>query len=249
MQKNDEILSSYYPEVNISGYTSVDGTIEFYSRICSLINSSMTVLDFGAGRAAWYEDDLCLYRKKLRTIKGKARNVIGCDVDDEIFSNNSVDERIKIKIGKPLPFNDDSFDLIISDYTFEHIDNPAEVSREFRRILKKGGWICARTPNKYSFISLLTRMINNKYHKKVIKRAQPGRKDIDVFPTTFKLNSMNEISRYFDKSNFNNFSYRYEAEPGYHFNNKFLFPVLLLINKFAPTIMKVNLFIFLKKTT
>ena len=166
MKKNIEILSSYFPEINISGYTSIDGTIEFYARVNSLINDSMTVLDFGAGRAAWNEDDPCSYRKSLRNMKGKVRKVVGCDVDEAIFSNNSADEKVLIKIGEKLPFDDGSFDLIISDYTFEHVANPDEVAKEFHRILKSGGWICARTPNKYSYISILTRMIKNSYHTK-----------------------------------------------------------------------------------
>ena len=246
MKRSQKIVSFFYPEVNISGYTSVDGTVEFYSRINSLINDSMTVLDFGAGRAAWYEDDSCIYRKKIRTIKGKVLKIKGCDVDDAIFANKSINESIKIEIGKGLPFEDNSFDLIVSDYTFEHIANPSEVAKEFNRILKSGGWICARTPNKYSYVSVLTRLISNVHHKKVLKRAQPERKEIDVFPTTFKLNSISDISKYFDDGCFDNFTYRYEAEPAYHFNSKLLFAFFLMLNKFVPSPMKVNLFIFLR---
>jgi len=139
MTNNTNIISSCYPEVKISGYTSVDGTIAFYTKVNSLINASMTVLDFGAGRAAWNEDDLCAYRKAIRNMKGKVKKVIGCDVDDAVFENNSVDEKVVIKIGEMLPFDDGAFDMIITDYTFEHIANPGEVAKEFFRILKTGG--------------------------------------------------------------------------------------------------------------
>ena len=130
MKKSEEIVSRYFPEVKVSGYTSVDGTIEFYNRINSLLNESMTVLDFGAGRAAWNEDDLCDYRKNLRNLKGKVNKFVGCDVDQAVLNNESVDEKFVIKIGEQLPFEDESFDLIISDYTFEHIANPDEVAKE-----------------------------------------------------------------------------------------------------------------------
>jgi len=247
MKRSQKIVSFFYPEVNISGYSSVDGTIEFYNRINSLIDNSMTVLDFGAGRAAWYEDESCLYRKTTRTIKGKVLKIIGCDVDDAIFDNKSVNERIKVEIGKPLPFEDNSFDLIVSDYTFEHVANPSEVAKELHRILKKGGWVCARTPNKYSYVSVITRLIHNVHHVKILKHAQPERKEIDVFPTTFKLNSISDVSKHFDSDCFDNFTYRYEAEPAYYFNSKLLFLLFLMLNKLAPPIMKVNLFIFLRK--
>ena len=247
MNEKTEILSSHYPEVNISGYTSIDGTVEFYARINSIINDSMTVLDFGAGRAAWNEDDPCSYRKALRNMKAKVKKVVGCDVDEAIHFNNSVDEKVVIEIGKKLPFEDESFDLIICDYTFEHVANPDEVANEFFRILKPGGWVCARTPNKYSYISILTRIIKNTLHTKILKYAQPDRKEIDVFPTTFKLNSLKDISRYFDKNRFDNFTYRYEAEPSYYFNNKFIFFTMAVFNKYLPSVLKSNLFIFLRK--
>ena len=247
MKKDLEILSSFYPEVNISGYTSVDGTVEFYARINSLIDDSMTVLDFGAGRAAWNEDDPCPYRKALRNMKGKVKKVVGCDVDEAIHLNNSVDEKVIIEIGKKLPFEDEAFDLIICDYTFEHVANPDEVAGEFYRILKSGGWICARTPNKYSYISILTRLIKNSFHTSILKHAQPERKEIDVFRTTFKLNSLKDISKYFDKSRFDNFTYRYEAEPSYYFSNNYIFLFMMLLNKFLPAVLKSNLFIFLRK--
>ena len=247
MKKSTEILSSQYPEINISGYTSVDGTVEFYSRINSLLNESMSVLDFGAGRAAWHEDDGSHYRKKIRTIKGKVQKVVGCDVDEAILNNNSVDEKVLIKIPEPLPFENESFDVIISDYTFEHVSNPNEIAREFHRILKKGGWICARTPNKYSYVSILTRVIKNSHHAKLLKKVQPERKEIDIFPTTFELNTLNDIFKYFPHDIFDDFTYRYEAEPAYYFNNKFLFSIMLTLNKYLPSIMKSNLFIFLRK--
>jgi SAM-dependent methyltransferase len=247
MKSKHDVISSFYPELNISGYTSVDGTIEFYNRINSIISSSMVVLDFGAGRAAWYEDDPCLYRKKTRTLKGKVKKFIGCDVDDAIFNNQSVDEGIKIDTSGLLPFEDQSIDVIISDYTFEHIINPDVVANEFYRVLKPGGWICSRTPNKYSYISILTRIVKNNLHAKILKYAQPERKEIDVFPTAFKLNSIKNISKYFIKDNFEYFTYRYEAEPAYHFNNKLLFLIFLFLNKLAPPVMKGNLFIFLRK--
>lgn len=62
----------------------------------------MTVLDFGAGRAAWSEGDPCAYRKSLRNIKGRVRKVGGCDVIEVIYQNNSVDKKAVNEIGKNL---------------------------------------------------------------------------------------------------------------------------------------------------
>jgi len=246
-KKSTEIISSYFPEVHISKFTSIDGTIEFYNRVNSLLDQPMTVLDFGAGRAAWYSDDIDKYKFKLRLMKGKVEKVIGCDLDSAIFENKSVDESVLINENEPLPFGDEVFDIIVSDWTFEHIANPEHIANEFHRILKKGGWVCARTRNKFSYISLITKIIKNPYHSKILKYVQPERKEIDVFPTTFKLNSVRDISKYFKKNEFNNFTYRYEAEPSYYFNKKIIFLLKLLLDRYLPSVMKSCLFVFLKK--
>lgn len=247
MSDSREVVSRSYPELGVGGYTSVDGTIEFYGRVASIIDRSMAVLDFGAGRAAWFEDDSCHYRRSLRDLNGRVARIVGCDIDDAIFKNDNVDERIKIDDGERLPFEDQTFDLIISDYTFEHIENPGEIADEFHRILKSGGWICARTPNKYSYISLLTRLVRNAQHARVLKYAQPDRDAVDVFPTVFLLNSKRDVSRYFDSARYEDFTYRYEAEPAYFFNSKLVFALMLFMNRLLPSVLKSNLFIFLRK--
>lgn len=106
----------------------------------------MTVLDFGAGRGAALTDDESSYKKRLMSLKGKVAKVIACDVDNAVLDNPGADETVVIQPDAPLPFPDATFDLIVSDFVFEHIADPALVSAGLQRILKPGGWICARTP-------------------------------------------------------------------------------------------------------
>ena len=225
----------------------MDGTIEFYTRINALLEPGMTVLDFGAGRGAALTDNQCSYKKRLMTLKGKVDKVIACDVDDAVLNNPGADEAIVIKADIPLPFTDQSFDLIVSDFVFEHIEDPSFVSAELLRILKTDGWICARTPNKYCLISLVTRIIRNSQHSKLLRWVQPERQSIDVFPTVFKLNRKRDIGIWFKSDVFDNFTYRYEAEPSYFFNNRIVFMLMLLINRLSPSLIKSGLFIFLRK--
>lgn len=154
---------------------------------------------------------------------------------------------IVIRADELLPFADGTFDLIVSDFVFEHIADPALVSKELQRILKPGGWICARTPNKYCLISLVTRLIRNSKHVGILRRVQPERQSIDVFPTVFKLNDKRAITTWFPPDAFDNFTYRYEAEPSYFFNSQAVFALMLLINWLTPLVMKSGLFVFLKK--
>lgn len=49
MKESAKIEAGWFPEVGAGGFTSLDGTIEFYTRINALLASDMTVLDFGGG--------------------------------------------------------------------------------------------------------------------------------------------------------------------------------------------------------
>jgi SAM-dependent methyltransferase len=242
-----DTLSAFYPEVRIAGMTSVDGTVRFYAQVNALLHPSMVVLDYGAGRAQLYEDNSCAYRRSLQTIKGKVRRVIGCDVDPALLENRSVDEHLLIRPGDAIPLPDQSVDLIVSDNTFEHIEEPAAVTAEFRRILKPGGWICARTPNKYAYTSVPTRAIPNRFHASFLKRAQPHRKLQDTFPTAFKINTISDISRYFPPSEFENHTFRASAEPSYHFNRRPVLAIMLIIHKLLPAVFTAPLFVFLRR--
>ena len=52
--KTTAAIARLHPESALGGYTAYDGTIEFYGRIKALITPEMRVVDFGAGRGAWY---------------------------------------------------------------------------------------------------------------------------------------------------------------------------------------------------
>ncbi len=247
MKESERIEKRWFPERGAGGFGSLDGTIEFYNRVNAVLTPGMTILDFGAGRGAALSDGECEYKKSLMTLKGKVAHVIACDIDEAVLGNPGADEKLVISPDAKLPFDDNSFDLIVSDFVFEHIADPAFISSELSRILKSGGWICARTPNRRCIISIITRMIHNSRHKRALQFAQPERKSIDVFPTVFKLNSKKEIDRWFSNRTFENYTYYYEAEPSYYFNNGFVFALMLLINRLTPPAMKSGLFVFLRK--
>jgi len=247
VNNSTRIQAAWFPEVGAGGFTSLDGTIEFYTRINALLRPTMVALDFGAGRGSVLADGYSDHKKKLMTLRGKVAKVVACDIDEAVLRNSGADETVVIQTDAPLPFPDASFDLIVADFVFEHITRPAFVSAELRRILKRGGWICARTPNKYCLVSLMTRAIPNSQHSRLLRRVQPERKSIDVFPTAFKLNSKRDIVKWFGPDVFDDFTYRYEAEPAYFFNNRAMFAFMLLINRLLPHAMKSGLFVFLRR--
>ena len=242
-----QALAAPFPEIGAGGFTSRDGTVEFLSRVHALLQPHMQVLEFGAGRGAGLQDDAVSFRRRLRNLRGKVARVVACDVDEAVLTHPGADETVVIQPDAPLPFADAAFDLVVSDFVFEHIQDPALVSAELARVLKPGGWLCARTPNRYGPVSLVTRLIDNSRHSRVLRWAQPERKEIDVFPTAFRLNSLRALRRWLPTERFEHYTYHYEPEPGYYFNSRLMLRLLLFLGWLLPPVMKTNLFVFLRK--
>ncbi len=80
------------------GFTSIDGTVQFYTRVRALVRPEHTVLDLGAGRGVGLLDDPIEYRRSLRNLRGHCTEVIGCDVDPVVLSNPGVDQAILIDV-------------------------------------------------------------------------------------------------------------------------------------------------------
>ena len=68
---------------------------------------------------------------------------------------------------------------------------------EIERILKPGGWFCARTPNKWGYISLGANLIPNSLHVRFLKFLQPDRQEEDVFPTRYRMNTIAALKTHF----------------------------------------------------
>ena len=83
----------------LSGYSPADGTVEFYVRVRSVVDQldNAMVLDLGAGRAAWYEDDLCVHRKSLRDLRLSGARVVAIDRDPIVLTNRASDEQYLIE--------------------------------------------------------------------------------------------------------------------------------------------------------
>lgn len=235
-------MSGYDPSSNyLCGYTSNDGTLEFYSRIKAFAKPEHVVLDLGAGRGAWFDEDPCEHRRQTRLLKGRVREVIAADVDEVVLQNRSSDRNLIMNETVPLP--DQSVDIIIADYVLEHVQEPSQFSEEVRRLLKPGGLFCARTPHKYCYVAIAARVVSNKRHISALKNIQPNRKGFDVFPTVYKMNTRVDIKKLFGA--FHDYSYIFKADPAYFFGSKFIYGLQNAVHHVAPAWFSGNLFIYL----
>lgn len=84
-----------------------------------------------------------------------AKIVTGVDISDETIINaqqsyGNAQKDVRFITGNilDLPFNSESFDVITSFETIEHVDNPSLWIKESSRLLKKDGLFIVSTPNR-----------------------------------------------------------------------------------------------------
>lgn len=107
------------------------------------IKTQDKILDFGCGSGSL-----------VHLLRRNGYNAMGCDLQ---FKNGShtgfLEENGYIyKIQGPgyhLPFDDNTFDYIISETVFEHVQNTDETIAEIKRILKPGGVSLHLLPSKW----------------------------------------------------------------------------------------------------
>jgi ubiquinone/menaquinone biosynthesis C-methylase UbiE len=103
----------------------------------------------------------------LAFLKSSAKSVTGVDVDIEAakLAMSECDEKARVLLGDGtnLPFHDESFDVVTSFETLEHLHERKLFLSELKRVLKPNGLLILSTPNAY-----YTKPINgkptNKFH-------------------------------------------------------------------------------------
>lgn len=242
------IMTKLRPEIKAGGFARDDGVVSFYQRVNALLRSDMTVLDLGCGRGEIF---LCAkdsyYRAELAKIQGKVAKVIGIDVDKAALLHPHLDECHVVEISSPLPLPNASVDVVISDWVLEHVDDPPGFVSELRRVLKPGGWFCARTPNRWGYVGLGARVIPNAAHQSLLKILRPQRDEEDVFPTVYKLNTLKDIRLHFQTDKWNNYSFMQGSTPNYFGNSYLLFRIIELYQNVVPNILQTNIMVFIQK--
>ena len=242
-----DLLARARPELAAGGFTRDDGTLEFYLRVQALLRPTDVVLDLGAGRGGAAEELSDDFRSAMLRIRGKVARFVGADVDPVVRENPLVDEAVVFDPAEPLPFEDASFDLIVSDWVLEHIPDGAAFAREVGRLLKPGGWFCARTPNKHSYFALAARLVPAALEGRALSAAQKGRGEADVFPKYYRLNTIGAIRAAFPPPGWNAYCYMSSPVPSYHGGRLWLLRALAYYQNVVPDSLKTVMLAFLRK--
>lgn len=231
-----------------SNSPSASTTVAFYTQINNLLRPDMKVLNLGAGRGAGFERSKNPHEISLYSLRGKVREYVGADPDHAAIARNMhVDRRVPIEAGKPLPFHDGEFDLVLSDWVLEHVTEPAQFASEVSRVLKPGGWFCARTPNRWGLTAMGARLIPSSQHHKVLRRLTPQRQEVDIFPTAYRLNTRSRIQKFFPARDWTDHSFMMNGQGVYFRRTPILAKIVKAYWSVAPDDLKNLILIFLQK--
>lgn len=246
MSDDSALRRRWYPETDAGGFSRIDGTVEFFSRVQAVLPREGAVVDLGAGRGKWQEDP-CTWRRRLCDLRGDGRLVIGVDIDTVVEQNTAVDVAVLLGHDGTFPFRDGSLRAVVADWVFEHIDDPAVTAQELTRTVAPGGWVCARTPNKWGYVGVGARLVPNRQHVRFLRRLQPYRNELDVFPVRYYLNTLPAIARAFPAPYWLDCSYVYNPDPSYFGDSPTGLMLLQAWQRVAPRPFGAILHVFLQR--
>lgn len=112
---------------------------KLYSLVSSYVNKDSKVLDVGCAMGGFLG---YLHKQGLP-------NLYGIDlIEDYVsYAKKKGDYNIKLGSAESIPFDDNSFDLLVMDQVLEHLVEPIKAFREAKRVLVEGGLLYIAVPD------------------------------------------------------------------------------------------------------
>jgi SAM-dependent methyltransferase len=143
-----------------------------------VLRPGAVVLDAGCGRTT-----------RLRDYRDRIARLVGVDADEEQGrANPYLDEFLPANLEEPLPFEDDSFDLVYANFVLEHLGDPERAFAEWRRVLRPDGAVVLLTTNRASPFLAAASLLPQRV-RLTVKRRGAGAAERDVYPTRYCANT------------------------------------------------------------
>lgn len=183
------------------------------------------VLDLGCGRGGVAE-----------LIWRDVRLAAGIDPDTvSLAQHRAVGMPVVRGVGERLPFVGDSFDLIVSIWVLEHLEDPLATFIEVRRVLRPGGHFIFLTPNLRNPLMLMNRIgrAMPALQRRLVPRMY-GRDEADTFPVRYRANTEREIRDHARGSGLHVQELRVVPDPTYLAMNGLMFNASVMSERLMP---------------
>jgi SAM-dependent methyltransferase len=129
----------------------------------------------------------------------RCKHVVAVDPSANVHENDLVNRRIQCPIEQ---FESSGrFDLATMRMVVEHVERPHEFVTALSRLLRPGGVAIVFTVNRYSPLSLLSRIVPYALHHPIKKAFWGGEKE-DTFPVRYRMNTRRTLLSLFDAADF-----------------------------------------------
>ena len=167
-----------------------NATNQYKEILANRIRPGMSVLHAGCG---WDKNNVTRPYKDVC-------EVVGADLDPRV--GRQFHSEFHLASLSDLPFPDNRFDMVVSEYVLEHIKNPIAVLRGLSRVLRPSGRLVVLTPNFYSYKSVVARFTPYRFHLWVGRIRYGVGREADMYPTYFRCNSIRRFRRLAKASEF-----------------------------------------------
>lgn len=159
-------------------------------------------IDVGGGRSIFPQNP-----QLSRELAVRCARLVAIDPSDNLDQNEFANERVKTTIEEYK--TDQRFDIATMRMVAEHVERPDIVVRSLAQLVKSKGHVIVYTPNRWSVGSIAASVIPNRWHHKLTRLVSSSRKEENVFPTFYKMNTRKRLRALFEGADFKEVSFAY----------------------------------------
>jgi Methyltransferase domain len=169
----------------------------YQATVAKLVTEQSDWIDVGGGKTLFPGNP-----ELSRILANRCHSLVGVDPSNNILQNTLVHERFQ---GVLEDFSCEQKKHIATlRMVAEHVEEPARFASALARLIMKDGYVVLLTPYRWSPVAILSSLIPNRLHAFFIKilPVSPARKEEDIFPTHYRMNTPPRLRKIFEEAGF-----------------------------------------------